>query len=67
MKSRPGPTPASLSILHYTGNRLACVESINAPIDHMAARKLLASGISPDPLTACDPTLPLKQLLAATA
>lgn len=58
---RPGPTPASFSLLHYVGDRLVCVESVNAPLDHMAARKLLETGKSPAPELACDPAVPLKQ------
>ncbi|MGD9835156.1 MAG: oxidoreductase C-terminal domain-containing protein, partial [Piscinibacter sp.] len=58
---RPGPTPASFSLLHYEGERLVCVESVNAPLDHMAARKLLEGGKSPAPAVACDPSVPLKQ------
>lgn len=57
---RPGATPASFSILHYAAGRLACVESVNAPLDHLAARKLLESGQSPEPLAAIDPAVPLK-------
>jgi 3-phenylpropionate/trans-cinnamate dioxygenase ferredoxin reductase subunit len=60
---RPGATPASFSLLHYQGQRLACVESVNAPLDHMAARKLLETGRSPAPTLACDPGVPLKQHL----
>ncbi len=64
---RPGATPASFSILHYAeakaGPRLACVESVNAPLDHMAARKLLESGRSIDAALACDPATPLKSHL----
>ena len=60
---RPGATPASFSLLHYRGERLVCVESVNAPLDHMAARKLLEAGRSPAPALACDPALPLKQHL----
>ena len=60
---RPGPTPASLSLLHYAGERLVCVESVNAPLDHMAARKLLETGKSPPPAVAADPGVPLKQHL----
>lgn len=59
---RPGATPASFSILHYAGERLACVESVNAPLDHMAARKLLETGKSPAPAVACDPAVALKSL-----
>jgi 3-phenylpropionate/trans-cinnamate dioxygenase ferredoxin reductase component len=57
---RAGATPASFSILHYVGERLACVESVNAPLDHMAARKLLETGRSPQAALACDPAVPLK-------
>jgi 3-phenylpropionate/trans-cinnamate dioxygenase ferredoxin reductase subunit len=59
---RAGATPASFSILHYAGERLACVESVNAPLDHMAARKLLETGKSPAPAVACDPAVALKAL-----
>ncbi|MEO5695576.1 MAG: FAD-dependent oxidoreductase, partial [Burkholderiaceae bacterium] len=57
---RPGAAPASFSILHYARDRLACVESVNAPMDHMTARKLLEAGKSPSPEIACDPGTPLK-------
>lgn len=57
---RPGATPASFSILHYVGLQLVCVESANAPLDHMAARKLLEAGRSPEPSVACDPAVALK-------
>ncbi len=57
---RAGATATSFSILHYLGSQLTCVESVNAPLDHMAARKLLEAGRSPEPLVACDPAIPLK-------
>jgi len=57
---RRGNTPASFSVLHYDGGRLACVESVNAPMDHIAARKLLEAGISPAAAEACDAARPLK-------
>ena len=57
---RAGATPASFSILHYVQDRLVCVESVNAPIDHVAARKLLESGKSPSPEIACDTNIALK-------
>ncbi len=56
---RPGATPAAFSLLHYVGTRLVCVESVNSPLDHMAAKKLLEAGTSPDPALACDPATPL--------
>ena len=57
---RRGATAASFSILHYVQDRLVCVESVNAPMDHMAARKLLESGKSPSPEVACDAAMALK-------
>jgi 3-phenylpropionate/trans-cinnamate dioxygenase ferredoxin reductase subunit len=36
---------------------------VNAPLDHMAARKLLETGRSPAPALACDATVPLKNHL----
>jgi 3-phenylpropionate/trans-cinnamate dioxygenase ferredoxin reductase subunit len=57
---RPGATTASFSILHYVGERLVCVESVNAAHDHLAARKLLEAGRSPAAAAACDAAVPLK-------
>lgn len=60
---RDGATPASFSILHYVGAQLVCVESANAPMDHLAARKLLEAGKSPAVAVACDPAVALKSHL----
>ena len=60
---RPGATLASFSILHYRGEHLVCVESVNAPMDHMLSRKLLEAGKHPAPALACDPSVALKSLL----
>ena len=60
---RDGATPQSFSILHYVGERLSCVESVNAPADHLASRKLLETGRTVPPDAACDPAVPLKQRL----
>ena len=60
---RPGASPASFSLLHYLGDRLVCVESANAPLDHLAARKLLETGRHPSPALACDPHTALKTLV----
>ncbi len=60
---REGSASGSFSILHYLDGRLACVESVNAPLDHMAARKLMEAGRSPAPELACNPVTPLKDHL----
>ncbi len=61
---RPGAKPDSFSVFHYDGSALRCVESVNAPMDHMMARKLLEAGVDPDPAKVCDPKVPLKSFLA---
>ena len=38
---RPGANDGSFSILHYVDGGMRCVESVNAPLDHVIARKLL--------------------------
>ena len=60
---RPGPKPDSFSIFHYVDGTLHCVESVNAPMDHMMARKLLEAGVSPDAAAVSDPKVALKTLL----
>ncbi len=60
---RPGAKPDSFSIFHYVDGTLHCVESVNAPMDHMMARKLLEAGVSPDPAKVCDAKVALKTLL----
>ena len=60
---RPGAKADSFSVFHYADGVLHCVESVNAPLDHMMARKLLEAGKSPEATQACDPAVPLKSLL----
>ena len=61
---RSGANEASFSILHYVADRLVCVESVNAPMDHVMSRKLLEADRHPAPAQACDPAVALKSLLA---
>lgn len=60
---RPGAKPDSFSVLHFADGHLVCVESINAPLDHFAARKLLEQGKTPPREQLVDPAIPLKNLL----
>jgi 3-phenylpropionate/trans-cinnamate dioxygenase ferredoxin reductase subunit len=64
MYRRPGADAASFSLLHYLDGQLRCVESVNAPMDHVMSRKLLEAGRNPDPALAIDPAVPLKTHLA---
>ena len=49
---RPG---GRFSVLLFDGDRLRAVESVNRPVDHLAARALLQTGLGPTPLTAALP------------
>lgn len=60
---RVGATPASFSLFHYAGDELVAVESANAPVDHMWARKLIEAGRSPSSDRVADRDVPLKSLL----
>jgi len=59
---REGGRPGSFSLFHYDHERLQAVESVNAPADHMAARRWLARGHSPARRCVLDPALSLKAL-----
>lgn len=61
---RAGPKPEAFSLFHYVDGQLVCVESVNAPVDHMMSRKLLEAGRSPDAAAVADAAVPLKNLLA---
>ena len=37
----PSPDPARLLVRSYRGDRLACVETVNVPAEHMRARRVL--------------------------
>ena len=51
------------SVFHFRAKRLIAVDSIDAPQDHLLARKLLAAGVSPTETQAADTTLDLATLI----
>lgn len=57
---RGDPAAGRFSLLHVRDGRLTAVDSVNAPQDHMAARKLLAHGPAPLPHGAADPAIRLE-------
>mgnify|MGYP001093710313 CR=1 FL=1 len=57
---RESNRPGSFSVLHFAEGRLVCVESVNNPVDHIAARKLLEAGRNPPREQLLDPSIPLK-------
>lgn len=62
---RPGKSPDHFSVIHLADDgRILAVESVNSPIEHMMARRLVAARVSPDPARLVDPAVPFKELLA---
>jgi len=43
---RAGSKPGGFSVMHFEGEMLRAVESINAPVDHMAARRELQKTVA---------------------
>jgi 3-phenylpropionate/trans-cinnamate dioxygenase ferredoxin reductase subunit len=64
---RPGPgaNPNAFSLFHYVDGQLVCVESANAPVDHMMSRKLMEAQRNPEPAAVADVAVPLKSLLGS--
>ena len=59
---RGDPSADKFSVFLYRKGRLIAVESVNAPADHLAARRLLDKGITVPPDVAADPDADLKAL-----
>lgn len=55
------------SVFYYKKGNLIAVDSIGRPGDQMAARRLIAVGVSPDPDQIGDPSFDLKSLLKSAA
>ncbi len=59
---RGEPDSGSFSVFLYEGERLAVVESVNRPADHMIARRLIDAGIGLTPEQAADLAFDLRAL-----
>jgi 3-phenylpropionate/trans-cinnamate dioxygenase ferredoxin reductase component len=63
MVTRGSVEGSRFSVFHYKQERLIAVDSINRPGDQMAARRLIAAGISPSREQAADSSFDIKSLL----
>jgi 3-phenylpropionate/trans-cinnamate dioxygenase ferredoxin reductase component len=61
--TRGVPESHKFSVLYFKQRQLVAIDSINRPADHMAGRKLLASGTSLTPEQAADLSVDLKSLI----
>lgn len=64
MVLRGNPGEGRFSAFYFRDGKLAGIDSINRPQDHMAGRKLLDRGVSPTPAQAADEAFTLNSLLA---
>ncbi len=60
---RGAPASRSFSACYLRGGELVAIDSINAPKDQMAARKLIAAHARPHPEKLADPAVALKDTL----
>jgi 3-phenylpropionate/trans-cinnamate dioxygenase ferredoxin reductase subunit len=64
---RGQPENGKFSVFYFRGNELCAVDSINRPVDHLAARKLITIGASVTPEQAADESVNLKTLAVEQA
>jgi 3-phenylpropionate/trans-cinnamate dioxygenase ferredoxin reductase subunit len=57
---RGDPATKSFSVCYLKGGELLALDAINHPKDYMAARKLIAERVRPDPRKLADPAITLK-------
>lgn len=60
---RGEPASGKFSLFYYFQEHMRAVDSINRPGEHIAARKLIAAGVSVSPAEAADESFDLKQAL----
>src|SRR5579863_695454 len=60
---RGTPAARAFSVCYLRGGELIAIDSVNAPRDQMAARKLIAARARPDPGKLADPAVALKDTL----
>ncbi len=62
VRGEPGAAP--LAVFHLKGDRLVCVEAVNAPAEFMGGRKLIGSGDPVDAARLADPAVSMKAVAA---
>ena len=60
---RGAPAARSFSACYLRGGELIAIDTVNQARDQMAARKLIAAHVRPDPGRLADPAVPLKDTL----
>jgi 3-phenylpropionate/trans-cinnamate dioxygenase ferredoxin reductase subunit len=61
---RGDPTARSFSVCYLREGEFVAIDTVNSPKDQMAARKLIAARVRPDPRKLRDPSVPLRDCAA---
>jgi 3-phenylpropionate/trans-cinnamate dioxygenase ferredoxin reductase subunit len=61
---RGDPATGSFAVFHLEGDRVLCVEAVNAPAEFMAARLLIVKGAPVDLAKLADPSVSMKAVAA---
>ncbi|MFN3352252.1 MAG: NAD(P)/FAD-dependent oxidoreductase [Brevundimonas sp.] len=62
--TRGDPDAAPFAVFHLKGDRLVCVEAVNAPAEFMGGRQLIAKGTPVDAAKLADPSISMKAVAA---
>ena len=61
---RGDPMARSFSVCYLREGEFVAIDTVNSPKDQMAARKLIAARVRPDPRKLKDPSVPLRDCVA---
>ncbi|HEV2083065.1 MAG TPA: FAD-dependent oxidoreductase [Brevundimonas sp.] len=59
--------PGGFAVFHLKGDRIVCVEAVNAPAEFMGGRLLIQKGQAVDPARLADPSVPMKAVATGQA
>lgn len=60
---RGDPEHGAFAVFHLNGDRIVCVEAVNAPGDFMGGRQLIGKGVSVDAELLADPAISIKSVV----
>ena len=62
---RGDPADGAFAVFHLSGERVVCVEAVNAPADFMGGRQLIGKGAAVDDARLADPAVSIKAVAKA--
>jgi len=61
---RGDPATGAFAVFHLAGDRIVCVEAVNAPAEFMAGRQMIGRGVAVDPVRLADTDVSMKAVAA---